>query len=183
MRIIGGTARGRKLVGPSSEGTRPLPDRAREALFNIFGPGIRGERVLDLFAGTGAVGLEALSRGAASATFVEQGREALGDIRANVAAFGWEQQADVVAGDAFGFLGRTRAQFDVIFAGPPQWNELWSATLQAIDGRDEVLAEGGVVVTQLDPREDTGEPELSALVRVDQRTYGRALLLFHERRP
>ncbi|HYF46262.1 MAG TPA: 16S rRNA (guanine(966)-N(2))-methyltransferase RsmD [Acidimicrobiales bacterium] len=182
MRIIGGTHRGRRLVGPSSEGTRPLSDRAREALFNILGPGIRGERFLDLFAGTGAVGLEALSRGALSATFVEQGRAAVADIRANVDALGLADQASVVAGDALGFLGRTREQFDVVFAGPPQWNELWKTTLQAVDQRDEVLADGGLLVTQLDPSEDTGDGELEVLTRVDARTYGRTLLLFHERR-
>ena len=181
MRIIGGTARGRKLVGPSSEGTRPLSDRAREALFNILGPGIRGERVLDLFAGTGAVGLEALSRGALSATFVEQDRAALGDIRANLAALGFTEQGSAVAGDALGFVGRTRDQFDVVFAGPPQWNDLWSKTLSAVDQRDTVLAEGGLLVTQLDPSEDTGDPELTVLTRVDERTYGRTRLLFHER--
>ena len=181
MRIIGGTARGRKLVGPSSDDTRPLSDRAREALFNILGPGIRGERVLDLFAGTGAVGLEALSRGALSATFVEQGRAALGDIRANLDTLGFAQQGSVVAGDALGFVARTREQFDVIFAGPPQWGELWSKTLLAVDQRDVVLADGGLLVTQLDPTEDTGDPDLSVLTRVDERTYGRTLLLFHER--
>jgi 16S rRNA (guanine(966)-N(2))-methyltransferase RsmD len=182
MRIIAGSARGRRLVGPSSEGTRPLSDRAREALFNILGPGIRDERFLDLFAGTGAVGLEALSRGAASATFVEQGRDALADIRTNLTDLGFDGGA-VVAGDVVGFLGRTREQFDVVFSGPPQWSELWSKTLAAIDGRDGVLADGGLVVTQLDPSEDTGDPELASLERVDVRTYGRTLLLFHERRP
>ena len=182
MRIIAGSARGRRLVGPSSEGTRPLSDRAREALFNILGPGIRDERFLDLFAGTGAVGLEALSRGAASATFVEQGRDALGDIRANLAELGFGDRGTVVAGDVFGFVGRTREQFDVVFSGPPQWGELWTKALLAIDGRDEVLADGGVVITQLDPSEDTGDPELSTLDRVEARTYGRTLLLFHERR-
>ena len=181
MRVIGGTERGRRLVGPSSEGTRPLSDRAREALFNILGPGIRGERVLDLFAGTGAVGIEALSRGAASATFVEQGRAALGDIRANLDTLGLAGRAEVVAGDALGFVARSRERFDVIFAGPPQWAELWSKTLLAVDAHDEVLAEGGLLVTQLDPTEDTGDPELEHLVRVDARTYGRTLLLLHER--
>jgi 16S rRNA (guanine(966)-N(2))-methyltransferase RsmD len=181
MRVIGGSARGRKLVGPSSEGTRPLSDRAREALFNILGPGIRGERVLDLFAGTGAVGIEALSRGALSATFVEQGRDALADIRTNLASLGFDLQGSVVAGEALSFIARTREQFDVVFAGPPQWNELWSKTLLAFDQRDEVLADGGLLVTQLDPTEDTGDPELTSLIRVDARTYGRTLLLFHER--
>jgi 16S rRNA (guanine(966)-N(2))-methyltransferase RsmD len=152
-------------------------------LFNILGPGIRGERVLDLFAGTGAVGIEALSRGAAAATFVEQGREALADIRENVRTLGFTEQADVVATDVFAFLRRTRERFDVIFAGPPQWNDLWSTTLQAIDQRDEVLADGGLLVTQLDPTEDTGDPELASLLRVDERTYGRTRLLLHERPP
>ena len=182
MRIIGGSARGRKLIGPSSKGTRPLSDRARESLFNIFGPGIRGERVLDLFAGTGAVGLEALSRGALSATFVEQDRAALGDIEANLAALGFADRGSAVASDALSFVRRTRESFDVIFAGPPQWAGLWSTALQAVDQRDEVLADGGLVVTQLDPSEDTGDPDLDVLARVDERTYGRTLLLFHERR-
>ena len=181
MRVIGGSARGRKLVGPSSEGTRPLSDRAREALFNILGPGIRGERVLDLFAGTGAVGVEALSRGALSATFVEQGRDALADIRTNLSTLGFDDRGSVVATDALAFVRRTREEFDVIFAGPPQWNALWSTTLQTIDERDDVLADGGLVVTQLDPTEDSGDPELTSLTRVDERTYGRTLLLFHER--
>lgn len=180
MRIIGGTARGRTLVGPSSDGTRPLADRAREALFNIFGPGIRGERVLDLFAGTGAVGLEALSRGAASATFVERDSRALADIRANLDALGFADRGTTVAADAVSYPARARDRFDVVFAGPPQWNELWAATLRSVDAHPTVLAEGGILVTQLDPTEDTGDPDLAHLERVDERTYGRTLLLFHE---
>jgi 16S rRNA (guanine966-N2)-methyltransferase len=183
MRIIGGSARGRKLVGPSSAGTRPLSDRAREALFNILGPGIRGERVLDLFAGTGAVGLEAISRGALSATFVERDRKALGDIQRNLDTLGFGDQGKAVSGDALGFLGRTRDAFDVIFAGPPQWDGLWKTTIAAVDARSEVLADGGVLITQLDPSEDDGDPELGALARVDARTYGKTFLLFHEARP
>lgn len=182
MRIIGGTARGRKLVGPSSEGTRPLSDRAREALFNILGPGIRGERVLDLFAGTGAVGLEAISRGALSATFVERDRKALGDIQRNLDMLGFGDQGKAVSGDALGFLGRTREAFDVIFAGPPQWDGLWKSTIAALDARPEVLAAGGVLITQLDPSEDDGDPDLEVLARVEARTYGKTLLLFHEAR-
>ena len=183
MRIIGGSARGRKLVGPSSDGTRPLSDRAREALFNILGPGIRGERFLDLFAGTGAVGLEALSRGALSATFVEQDRRALGDIQANLNTLGFANEGRAVSGDALGFIRRTRESFDVIFAGPPQWAALWKTTIEAIDTRPEILADGGLLVTQLDPSEDDGDPELVCLERVDQRAYGKTLLLLHEARP
>ncbi|HEY8060669.1 MAG TPA: 16S rRNA (guanine(966)-N(2))-methyltransferase RsmD [Acidimicrobiales bacterium] len=183
MRIIGGTARGRKLVGPSSEGTRPLSDRARESLFNILGPGIRGERVLDLFAGTGAVGLEALSRGARSATFVEHDRRALGDIQANLNALGFADSGKVVSGDALGFIRRSREIFDVIFAGPPQWAGLWKTTIEAVDARPEILADGGLLITQLDPTEDDGDAQLVRLERVDQRAYGKTLLLFHEVRP
>jgi 16S rRNA (guanine(966)-N(2))-methyltransferase RsmD len=179
MRIIAGTARGRRLQGPSSEGTRPLSDRAREALFNILGPGIRGEAVLDLFAGTGAVGLEALSRGAASATFVERDRAAVADIEANLATLGLDG-GTVVTGDALGFVARSRDRFDVVFAGPPQWQDLWSQALVAVDASPTLVAEGGIVITQLDPSEDTGDPELTRLRRVDERTYGRTRLLLHE---
>jgi 16S rRNA (guanine966-N2)-methyltransferase len=135
--------------------------------------------VLDLFAGTGAVGLEALSRGAASATFVERDRVALADIRANLDALGFEGGV-VVPGDAFGFVARSAVAYDVIFSGPPQWAELWAQSLRALDARPDLLAAGGVVITQLDPAEDTGDPELAHLARTDQRTYGRTLLLFHE---
>jgi 16S rRNA (guanine966-N2)-methyltransferase len=183
MRVIGGTARGRRLIGPSSDGTRPLSDRAREALFNILGPGIREERVLDLYAGTGAVGLEALSRGAASATFVERDRRALGDIQANLDLLTFGDRATIVAGDALGWLlGRARGPWDVVFSGPPQYAGLWSQTLTALDQRLHLLDAGGVVTTQLDPSEDEGDPELEHLERVDERTYGRVLLLFHRPR-
>jgi 16S rRNA (guanine966-N2)-methyltransferase len=179
MRVIGGSARGRRLVGPSSEATRPLSDRAREALFNILGPGIRDERVLDLFAGTGAVGVEALSRGAAHATFVERDRTALGDIRANLDTLGFTDAADVVAAEAVAWIARAPGAYDVVFSGPPQWEDLWATTLTAIDAQPAFLADGGVVITQLDPSEDEGDPPLQHLERVDERTYGRVRLLFH----
>ncbi len=179
MRVIGGTARGRRLVGPSSDGTRPLSDRARESLFNILGPGIRDERVLDLFAGTGAVGVEALSRGAEHATFVERDRKALGDIRANLDTLGFADRADVVAAEAVAWIARARGSYDVVFSGPPQWESLWATTLTAIDGQPGLLTDDAVVVTQLDPSEDEGDPPLEHLERVDERTYGRVRLLFH----
>jgi 16S rRNA (guanine966-N2)-methyltransferase len=181
MRIIGGSARGRRLVGPSSEGTRPLSDRAREALFNILGPGIRDERVLDLFAGTGAVGLEALSRGAAHATFVERDRTARGDIEANLDLLGFGDGATVIATDVLRWLDRARGPYDTVFSGPPQHQGLWSTTLVAIDQHPDLLADDAVVVTQLDPSEDDGDPPLEHLHRVDERRYGRVLLLFHRR--
>ena len=185
MRVVGGRLKGRNLASPASREIRPTADRLRESVFNIlihaYDDPIQDARVLDLFAGTGAVGLEALSRGALSATFVEQDRRALGDIQANLNTLGFADQGSAVSGDALGFIRRSRESFDVIFAGPPQWAGLWRTTIEAIDARPEILADGGLLVTQLDPTEDTGDPELTVLTRVEERTYGRTRLLFHER--
>ena len=119
MRIVAGTWGGRRLVAPRGRGTRPTADRVREALFSILGP-LDGERVLDLYAGSGALGLEALSRGAAHATFVERERAALRALRDNVADLGAD--ADVVAADAKAFLRAAQergAQYDLVFLDPP----------------------------------------------------------------
>ena len=178
MRVIAGTAGGLRLVGPSSEATRPISDRAKEALFNILGP-LPGVRFADLFAGTGAVGIEALSRGAAHATFVERDRTALDDIGENLERTGLAGGATIVRGDVFGHLARAEAQWDVVFVGPPQWDGLWSRTLEALDARPELLDDEAVVVAQLDPREDDEALALSHLARRDTRTYGRVRLAFY----
>src|SRR3954468_19260619 len=118
MRIVAGRWRGRRLVAPPGRTTRPTSDRVREALFSILGP-LDGERVLDLYAGSGAVGLEALSRGAAEATLVERDPAALRALRANVEALGAD--ARVIAGDVAAFL-RSAAQadghYDLVFLDP-----------------------------------------------------------------
>jgi len=121
MRIVGGTFRGRPLKAPKS-GTRPTTDRTREAIFNLVlaRRPLAGARVLDLFAGSGALGLEALSRGAAHATFVEQAGAALRVLRENVAALGVQAQGAVIRGDAFRYLRTGAASgFDMVFADPP----------------------------------------------------------------
>ncbi len=181
MRVVGGRARGTKLLGPPSEGTRPISDRAKEALFNILGPGIRDCRVLDLFAGTGAVGIEALSRGAAEAVLVERDREVVDVIKANLAKTRLGDHATVAQADVFAWLDRgVGAPFDVVFSGPPQWQGLWGTSLAAIDERaDALLAEGAVVVLQLDPREEAEEPELTNLELDDVRRYGNVALRFY----
>jgi 16S rRNA (guanine966-N2)-methyltransferase len=180
MRVIGGTARSIRLAGPSSEGTRPLSDRAREALFNILGDRVVDDTVLDLFAGTGAVGVEALSRGASRVVFVERDRAAGEDIAENVRRVDGAGRSEIRRGDVFAFL-RTRpaAPFAVVFSGPPQWDDLWRSALVAIDEAEGLLAPDGVVVTQLDPEEDGDDPPLTRLHRTDARTYGRIRLLFH----
>jgi 16S rRNA (guanine966-N2)-methyltransferase len=136
MRIVGGEFRGRPLAGPSVGGTRPTSDRARETIFDIlahrFGNPVAGARVLDLFAGTGALGLEALSRGAASCLMVEQSAEARGTIRRNVEALGLTGRARIFRRDAtkLGEIG-TLAPFGLFFADPPYRRDLAEAALAA----------------------------------------------------
>ena len=120
MRIVAGEWGGRRLVAPAGRGTRPTTDRVREAWMAAASPYLEGARVLDLFAGSGALGLEALSRGAAHATFVEQAPSALQSLRANLSALGAAPRAEVVRGDAVKYVaGLEAGAFDVAFADPP----------------------------------------------------------------
>jgi 16S rRNA (guanine966-N2)-methyltransferase len=169
MRIVAGAWRGRRLVAPPGRTTRPTSDRVREALFSILGP-LDGERVLDLFAGSGALGLEALSRGAAEATFVERDRAALRALRANVEALG--AQARVVAGDAAGFLrnaAETHAHYDLVFLDPPYRSTVGLGRELSLE---PVLAPGGRVVVESDRR----SPLDLAIPVTDERRYGDTLI-------
>jgi len=179
MRVVAGSARGLRLQGPPTEGTRPISDRAKESLFNIIGPAVRGTRFLDLFAGTGGVGIEALSRGAAEAVLVEQDRAVVDVINANLVTTRLADGATVVRADVFGWLDRHHDPFDVVFSGPPQWQELWGRSLAAIDERPGLLAPEALVVVQLDPREEADEPPLSHLELRDARRYGNVALRFY----
>ncbi|MDF1798481.1 MAG: RsmD family RNA methyltransferase [Planctomycetota bacterium] len=122
MRVIGGTHRGRRLAAPPGRGTRPMLDRVREAIFNRlapwFGPG-EEPRVLDLFAGSGSLGIEALSRGAAFARFVERGREAGATLRGNLESLDLADRAELLASDALGTTAREPGPWDVCFYDPP----------------------------------------------------------------
>src|SRR5512136_2612918 len=119
MRVIAGTARGRKLLCPPGRAVRPTPDRVREALFSILGEAVPGARVADLFAGTGALGLEALSRGAASALFVEKDRRTAELLRRNLQECGFSGRAEVVAGDSVTLLARgLPGGADLLFLDP-----------------------------------------------------------------
>ena len=133
LRIIGGEWRSRKLDFPHVEGLRPTPDRVRETLFNWLMPALPGARVLDLFSGTGALGLEAVSRGAASAVLVERDAalaQALRDVSARLSA---QDQVEVVQAEAVGWLQRQAAgSFDLAFVDPPFGAELWQPALAAL---------------------------------------------------
>jgi 16S rRNA (guanine966-N2)-methyltransferase len=177
VRVIAGRAKGRILRSPRSRATRPITDRAKESLFAILAPDLAGSSFLDLFAGTGGVGIEALSRGAAHATFVERSARALADIRHNLEITGLRELAEVVGRDVFEYLGQPPRPFDVIFAGPPQWRGLWARTVVTLDRQPGWLADGGVVVAQHDPAEGSAL-HLARLRLADQRAYGRVCLDF-----
>jgi 16S rRNA (guanine966-N2)-methyltransferase len=181
IRIIGGSARGRKLQMVPGDGTRPISDRAKQALFNILGSDILDAAVLDLFAGTGSVGIEALSRGAKEAVFVEKEKQAAGIIQANLATIGFSGQARVLRADVFIHLRNDpRTGFDYVHIAPPQYHNLWATTLTALDARPAWVNPDGVVVAQIDPREYTELP-LQHLRLVDQRRYGNTSLVIYER--
>src|SRR4051812_30147715 len=179
MRVIAGSARGHKLQSVPGDGTRPITDRAKEALFSILGDWIYETRVLDLFGGTGAVGIEALSRGATFAHFIDRNRKAVQTIQANLAHCKFERQAIVAQGDSFAFLESYRGEgFDLIYIAPPQYQGLWLKGLMLVDQRSELLAPFGAVIVQIHPREDQAV-KLSFLEEYDRRQYGSVLLIFY----
>lgn len=134
MRVIAGTARGRRIIAPAGHNVRPTLDRVRQATFNalVHRDVVADRQVLDLFAGSGALGIEALSRGATHVTFVENDREALRCIETNLAILGFGRQATVVRSDASRWLAANRGSFDLVFADPPYSFDGWVALLGAI---------------------------------------------------
>jgi 16S rRNA (guanine(966)-N(2))-methyltransferase RsmD len=177
VRVIAGSAKGRILRAPRTPATRPITDRAKESLFNILAPRLPGAHFLDLFAGTGSVGIEALSRGCAHATFVERSASALADIRHNLAVTGLAARADVAARDVFAYLRGTPAPYEVIFVAPPQWQELWQRAVTLLDSQPGWLADGALVIAQHDPAESTAL-DLGRLETTDERTYARVRFTF-----
>ena len=143
VRIVGGRWRGRKVRFPDVPGLRPSPDRVRETLFNWLASVVHGARVLDLFAGSGVLGFEALSRGAASAVLVERDRDAARQLRDSAAALGADA-AEVVEGDALAWLGPGRGSFDVVFLDPPFGTGLLEQALDRLD-RPGLLSPGACI--------------------------------------
>ncbi len=182
MRIVGGSNRGRRLVAPPGETVRPTSDRAREALFNILSHGgfaaegvpFAEKSVLDAFAGTGALGLEALSRGAAEAVFIENDREALIGLRRNIADLGETARARVISGDATR-PPRAAVGCDVIFLDPPYTSGLAAPALSAL-ARAGWFAPDALAVVEVGARETFTAP--SGFVIIDERVYGAARLIF-----
>ena len=146
MRVITGTARGRKLREPKNMDIRPTTDKVKESLFSIIQFDIEGRRVLDLFAGTGQLGIEALSRGAKSVTFVDQSNEAVAIVKENLKNCGFSAQ--VVRDDSVSFLERC-GKFDLIFLDPPYASGLVESALRKINKFD-ILADGGIIICETD---------------------------------
>jgi 16S rRNA (guanine966-N2)-methyltransferase len=185
MRVIAGTAKGKTLASVPGDSTRPITDRTKSALFSILQSAelIEGKRYLDMFGGTGGVGIEALSRGAASAVFCERDRNALRVLRENLAATGLADRASVVPGDAFAFLQRAAVDpFDVLYIAPPQYKGLWRRALEMVDARPTLLTQHGVAVIQVFPKE-WHDVHTENLVQTDDRKYGSTALYFFKRIP
>jgi 16S rRNA (guanine966-N2)-methyltransferase len=196
MRVVTGEAKGRKLKTPKTVGTRPIMDRVKTALFDILSTQVEDARFLDLFAGTGSVGIEALSRGARHATFIEMNPKMLKLVRENLQITQLADRAETLQSDAFKFLqthqmlqsskntpysvaSRYQA-YDIIYVAPPQYEELAARALALID-RSTLIAKDGLVIVQIHPKERAGvvAAECQHLVLTDERRYGSTLLMFY----
>lgn len=174
MRVIAGTARGTPLRAPRDRLTRPITDRVKETLFGILGPAVVDARALDLYAGSGAIGIEALSRGATQATFVERGASALTAIHENLERTHLADRATVVGGDVLVFLDRAEGQnWDLAVLDPPYEERAILAPLERLAARMEA---GGTVVVKHFWRTPVPEPAGLATIRV--RRFGETSLTF-----
>jgi len=176
MRVVAGRYGGRRLVAPPGSATRPTSDRVREALFSVLGAAVEGARVLDLYAGSGALGIEALSRGAASAVFVDRSARAIAAIRTNLEALDIEAEVRRMEARAALRTAPARADaYDLVFLDPPyrRAGELGRELSEALPA---VLAPGARVVSESDRR----EPLELELPLVDERRYGDTVIRIHE---
>ena len=196
MRVVTGEAKGRKLKSPNMPGTRPIMDRVKTALFDILADEVEGAHFLDLFAGTGSVGIEALSRGAAHATFIEMNHKVLKVVRENLHITGLTDRAEALRADAFKFLQAQEVHapegtekqhsqqrsYDIIYVAPPQYEELAARALALLD-ESPLVPDNGLVIVQIHPKERAGVVAVPAkhLLLTDERRYGSTLLMFYRK--
>ena len=179
MRVITGIARGRKLKELPGLDTRPTTDKVKESVFNIVQFDVEGRRVLDLFAGTGQLGIEALSRGAASCTFVDLRREAAAVVRENLAHTKLAEQARVIQGDYLAFLTGCREKFDLVFLDPPYHGDLLEKALETI-AKIDIMTENGIIVCE--SAAESALPELAAPYEKGREyRYGKIKLTLYHR--
>ena len=192
MRIIAGSAKGRKILSPQNEGrnpekgelkaTRPTLDRIKESMFNIIAHKIYGARVLDLFAGTGSLGLEAASRGAKEVVFLEKFKETYDILVENIGILGFNEKSQAYCRESFSYLkilGQENKTFDMIFVDPPYLNQMVEKAILLIEEED-LLSENGVIVSKYDKDEPIYTPEEGKYELVDERKYGNTILGFYQ---
>lgn len=180
-RIIAGSARGVRLQGVPGDITRPITDRVKEALFNILGADIDGATLLDLFAGTGSVGIEALSRGASKVRLNDIHRQAIATIQTNLKRTRLEANSEVTQLDAFALLRKNPDQlFDYIYIAPPQYKGMWKQAILSLDSNPSWLSDDSWVIVQIDPVEYEALT-MKNLTEFEKRKYGSTLLVFYER--
>jgi len=179
LSVIGGKAKGFNLKSVPGSGTRPIMAKVKAALFNILSPYLLGSTWLDLFAGTGSVGIEALSRGASLVRFVENQNTAVKTIQANLEHTGLASEAEVWPKNVFTMLKEPAdRRFDFVYIAPPQFKDIWVQTLYALDRNPDWLLDDSWIVVQIDKVEF--QPlELDNLELFDRRTYGNTELVFY----
>jgi len=183
MRVISGCAKGIRLVSVPGKSTRPITDQVKEALFNILGSSIVDKTLLDLFGGTGAVGIEALSRDAEHVVFLDINYRAYQIIKQNLETTQLDEYATVMKKDAFVFLREPPTQaFDYIYIAPPQYKNLWDKSMQLLDENPDWLKPEGTVIVQIHPKEVLSGFSYTNFSEFDRRDYGDTLLIFFERR-
>lgn len=179
MRVISGTLKGRRLVTPAGMATRPTADRIKESMFNILAGSVQAKRVLDLFAGSGALGIEALSRGAASAVFVDRAKASLSAIRRNIRDLELDDRTRVIHWNILRHLScliSERQAFDLVFMDPPYETDAVAPALTALVSCG-ALAPGARIVIEHSAR-DPIIPPMHMLALVDQRRFGKTLVSF-----
>ena len=176
MRVISGKKRGMKLAGFDGDAIRPTTDRVKENIFNMIAPYVPDARVLDLFAGTGALAIEAISRGAAGAVLCESAAASAKIIELNLAKADFTELCRLERGDCFSFLARNVEKFDLVFLDPPYNTGLLKKALDAIVKQD-CLAADGIIVAECDDPEKP--PEVGGLSLKKERKYGRTYILIY----
>ena len=179
MRVISGKSKGFKLLSVPGNLTRPISDRVKTSLFNIIGSDIEKASILDLFAGTGSVGIEALSRGANYALFIDNNVRAVSTINKNLSNTKLVANAHVIKIDAFNFIrNQPPYGFDYIYIAPPQYKELWIDAVTLLDEYPGWLSRNGWIIVQVFPKEYR-KVDLKNFIEFDQRKYGSSLIVFY----
>ncbi len=179
LSVIGGKVKGFNLQSVPGSGTRPIMSKVKAALFNIVSPYVLDSTWLDLFAGTGSVGIEALSRGASQVRFVENQTAAVKTIRANLEHTGLVEQAEVWQKSVFSVLDNVAdRQFDFLFIAPPQFKEIWSRAITSLDANPALLKDDSWIIAQID-KVEYQDLQLENLKLFDRRSYGSTELVFY----